>query len=57
MFDLKINGEKAESGIKGEKGAVMDDEHMENTEAETDIQHVIGSDRPAHPSRFFGVEI
>lgn len=33
------------------------DEHMEDTEAEIGIQHVIGSDRPAHPSRFSGVEI
>lgn len=42
---------------KGKKGAVADDEHMANTEAETDIQHVIAFDRPAHPSRFFGSEI
>lgn len=26
---------------------------MEDTEAEIDIRHVISSDRPAHPSRFF----
>lgn len=36
---------------------MTDDKHMENTEAEIDIQRVIGSDRPAHPSGFFGVEI
>lgn len=36
---------------------MADDEHTENTEAEIDNQHVIASDRPAHPSRFFGAGI
>lgn len=48
--------DKAESEKKrgeGEKGAVIDCEHMEEIEARTDMQHVISFDRPAHPSTFW----
>lgn len=54
---FNINSKKLKSakerGMKGEKGAVIDDEHVEEMGAGTDIQHIISFDRPAHPSRFW----
>lgn len=39
--------------MKGEKGAVIDYEHMDEIYAGTDLRHVISFDRPAHPSTFW----
>lgn len=39
--------------MKGEKGAAIDYERMDEIEVRTDIWHVISFDRLAHPSTFW----